>query len=222
MNNKLTERLQLLADLVLPGKPAADIGTDHGYLGLYLLESGKCPYAVLSDVNEGPLAKAKQNMEESSVDESLYSIRLGGGLATLQPGEAASIVIAGMGGELIASILEEFPEKTASAELLILQPRTRSGELRSWLWSNGYAIKGEYLVRERGRICEVITAARGKQAPGDPDIPETDSPLLAEFLDGRIGSIKRIIEGLEKSGRDSAALKERLKAHEERRLRCGD
>lgn len=222
MNNRLTDRLQLLADLVIPGKAAADIGTDHGYLGLYLLEKGICPKVILSDINEGPLAKARQNLKESGLAKDCCSLRLGGGLEPLKAGEAPSIVIAGMGGELIAEILSQAPEKARSAERLILQPRTRSGELRKWLWAHEYCIIKECLVKERGRICEVIAACPGHQEPKDPDIPETDSPLLGEFLSGKIQSARQIIAGLEKSGRDATHMRERLKAYEERRLRCCD
>ena len=178
----------------------ADIGTDHGFLPLHCLQEGLVSFAVLSDVNEGPLARAAANLQASGISSDRYSLRLGGGLKTLALGEAETVVIAGMGGELIARILEESPEVCCSVRRLILQPRTRSGHLRRWLWENGWEIDEEHLVRENGRLCEVFTARRGSQKPYVyADIPACQGELMAEFLDKELVNINQITENLKLS-----------------------
>ena len=201
MNNTgLSERLQTAADLILPGLPMADIGTDHGFLPLDCLERGLVPFAVLSDVNEGPLERARRAMEGSTVDPSRYSLRLGSGLTVLDPGEVQTAVIAGMGGELIARILEESPEVTDSLSRLVLQPRSRSGALRTWLWEHGFRICEEKLARERGRLCQVFAAEKGSQQPYEyPDIPNADGPLMIEYLDRELINIRLVTENLRRS-----------------------
>ena len=196
----LSERLQTAADLVLPGRPMADIGTDHGALPLWCLESGLVPYAVLSDVNEGPLERARERMERSCLEEDCYSLRLGSGLSVLQPGEADTAVIAGMGGELISAILEADPAVTDSVKRFVLQPRSRAGALRTWFWEHGWRICEERLAKERGRICQVFAVEKGSQRPYEyPDIPGGSDPLLIEFLNRELVNIRIVMENLLRS-----------------------
>ncbi|MBQ2147958.1 MAG: SAM-dependent methyltransferase [Firmicutes bacterium] len=193
----LSERLKTIAGLVLAGRPMADVGTDHGFLPLYCLQEELVPYAVLSDINEGPLQRAKETMASSGISSQHYDLRLGGGLSVLHPGEAATVVIAGMGGELIASILAEDAAVTDSIERFVLQPRSRSGHLRSWLWEHGWQIREESLARERGRLCQILCVEKGRQAPyAYPDIPESEHPLMIEFLDKELVNIRVVTENL--------------------------
>ena len=196
----LSERLNTIAELILPEGPMADIGTDHGFLPLYCLQKDLVPFAVLSDVNEGPLGRAKALMEASEVTPDRYSLRLGSGLTVLAPFEVKTAVIAGMGGELICRILQESPAVTGSVQRLVLQPRTRSGVLRSWLWENGWTITCERLARERGRLSQVFAAEKGKQDPyAYPDIPDADGTLMIEFLDRELVNIRNIMDNLLRS-----------------------
>ncbi len=202
----LSERLGVLADLVVPGKPMADIGTDHGLLPYACLSGDRVPFAILSDVNEGPLQKARELMDNSGIDPQRCSLRLGSGLSVMEPGEAYTVVIAGMGGELIARLLEASPEQTFRTERLVLQPRSRSGALRTWLWENGWRIREERLARERGRICQILVAEKGFQDPYRyADIPECAGPLMIEFLDREIVNIRIVIENLNRSKDPSQA-----------------
>ena len=193
----LSERLKTIADLVIPGKPMADIGTDHGHLPMWCLENGIVPFAVLSDINEGPIEKAKRRIERSSMAEDCYSLRLGSGLSVLQPGEAATVVIAGMGGELTSRLLTAEPEVTGSVERFVFQPRSRAGMLREWLWTNGWKICEERLVQERRRLCQIFSAEKGSQQPYDyPDIPECEDPLMVSFLDRELVNINIVMNNL--------------------------
>lgn len=178
----------------------ADIGTDHGFLPLYCLQEGLVTRAVLSDVNEGPLKRARETLEGSQIAPERYDLRLGSGLSVLKRGEVTTAVIAGMGGELIASILAEDPAVTDSVKRFVLQPRSRSGQLRSWLWENGWAVRKESFAKERGRLCQILCVEKGVQTPYVyPDIPESEDPLMLEFLDREIVNIRIITENLRRS-----------------------
>ena len=196
----LSERLKIIADLVILGKPMADIGTDHGHLPVWCLENGVVPFAVLSDINEGPLEKAKLRIGRSVMSEESYSLRLGSGLSVLQPGEVSTVVIAGMGGELTSRLLAAEPCVTDSVERFVFQPRSRAGMLREWLWEHGWRICEERLVRERRRLCQIFSAEKGSQTPYEfSDIPECEHPLMIPFLDRELVNIRIVIDNLLRS-----------------------
>ncbi len=142
----LDSRLRLAAELVRAGSRVADIGTDHAHLPVTLVREGRCPSAIASDVREGPAANACRNVEEAGLG-AVISVRLGDGLHTVQPEEADDIVIAGMGGETVAAILEEAPWLQNARYRLILQPMTRAERLRAYLFANGFAIREERVTR---------------------------------------------------------------------------
>ena len=158
---KLSDRLALLASLVPQGSVAADIGTDHGQLPIYLRLQGICPKVILSDVKTGPLEKARENIAKFAPEEPAdsWDIRLGSGLETLKTGEADTVIIAGMGGRLIQTLLETEPEKTAQVKRFLLQPRSSAGELRQWLLENGFTIEEDLLVEERDFLCPILAVA---------------------------------------------------------------
>lgn len=135
----------------------ADIGTDHGFLPVYLSENGISPHVVLADASSGSLDKARENCRKEAPDAA-FDFRLGNGLEVLSSGEVDVVVIAGMGGILIAEILAADPKKTRSFGRFILQPRNNIGRLRAYLLSHGFVIVKEQLVRERKFICEILTA----------------------------------------------------------------
>ncbi len=138
----LDQRLRLAADLVRQGSRVADIGTDHAHLPVALVQEGRCPSAIASDVREGPAANARRTVTEAGLGDCI-DIRLGDGLHTVQAQEVDDIVIAGMGGETIAAILEDAPWVKDGHYRLILQPMTRAEKLRAYLFENGFAIREE-------------------------------------------------------------------------------
>ena len=129
---ELSPRLQSVADLVPEGARFADVGTDHAYLPVWLVLQGKIDRAVVSDLREGPLNRARQTAAHYEVEEKL-SFRLCDGLAGISPDEADTISIAGMGGETIAEILTAAPWAGQEGRRLILQPMTAQEQLRAWL-----------------------------------------------------------------------------------------
>lgn len=161
---KLSERLKAIAGFVERGETVADVGTDHGFLPLYLLEEGISPFVVMTDVSPGSLHKAEKSCREElggGFDRRKggdFDLRLGDGLAPVKLGETCVVVMAGMGGLLMAEILGNDPAKSGSFKKFILQPRNNAGKLRKWLCLSGYEITRETLVRERKRICEIIEA----------------------------------------------------------------
>ena len=156
---ELTPRLQILADWVPQGARLADIGTDHGYLPVWLSVRGRIASAIASDLRKGPLEHAKETGRSYGAEHIDY--RLGNGLAGIQAEETDVIVIAGMGGENIASILEAAPWTAEGNHTLLLAPHTKAEELRRFLMDNGYKILREKLVYDRGTIYPVMEVMAG-------------------------------------------------------------
>lgn len=203
--NNLSERLQTIANLVIPGEAVADIGTDHGFIPMHLLAENVVPFVVLADVNEGPLEAAKAHMQEAQFNPDFYSLRIGDGLKTLEKGEVSSIIIAGMGGELIQAILDEDLEKSKSYKRFILQPRTHASELRYYLSTHGFEFEDYKLVKEKFRICEIFVV-KPSIAPLEADtsliskfLLSRNEPLIKEFVDYKIKSAGTVLASLEKS-----------------------
>ena len=211
---KLSPRLAAIAALVPEGSRVADVGTDHGFLAVFLAEQGIAASVVATDVREGPLAAAKQNISAAGLEERI-SLRLCDGLADVRPEEADVIILAGMGGETIAGILARAPWALENGRLLLLSPQSKQELLREWLWTHGCAIRREALVRDAGRIYPILCA--GGKAQRRPDAaelhmgvwpPETRDALFYEALHYNIEKLRREAEGLRASREASA--RERL------------
>ena len=152
---KLTDRLLKIASLVDNGKRIADIGTDHGYIPVYLLNQNKIQYAILGDINKGPLENARKEVTRNKLQDKV-DLRLGSGIEVLKENEVDEIIIAGMGGMLINNLLKANEKVAHTTEKLILQPMQAPEELRMFLYQNGYKILDEHLVREEHRLYEII------------------------------------------------------------------
>ena len=149
MKIPISKRLLCCAELVPPCGTVADVGTDHGYLGIYLLREGRCAHVIAADLREKPLASAQTNAALFSVAERMEFV-LSDGLHNFQPKTFDALVLAGMGGDLIANILAEAPWLEGGDYTLILQPQSAANDLRRWLGERGWAIRRERLVREHG------------------------------------------------------------------------
>ena len=157
---ELSPRLQLLADWVPQGARFADVGTDHAYLPVWLTLHGRVTSAIASDLRKGPLERARETGRTYGAEGIDY--RLGDGLVGIRPEEADTIVIAGMGGENIASILAAAPWTADGEHTLLLSPHTKAEELRLFLMDHGYAIRREALVRDRGTLYPVMEVTAGE------------------------------------------------------------
>ena len=157
---ELSPRLQLLADWVPQGARFADVGTDHAYLPVWLTLHGRVTSAIASDLRKCPLERARETGRTYGAEGIDY--RLGDGLAFIRPEEADTIVIAGMGGENIASILAAAPWTADGQHTLLLAPHTKAEELRLFLMDHGYAIRREALVRDRGTLYPVMEVTAGE------------------------------------------------------------
>ena len=141
----LQPRLRLLAEMTPPGGRLADIGTDHGYLPVWLLQEGRIPSAIASDVGAEPLEHARRTAEEYETQG--LDFRLCDGLSGIEPEETDTVVIAGMGGETIRDILRAAPWAADGHHTLLLQPMTKVELLRGWLRENGYSCTEEQQLR---------------------------------------------------------------------------
>lgn len=153
----LGERLSACAEFVRRGSVTADIGTDHAKLPIWLVLNGIIERAIASDINEGPIERAKSNIEHYNLSDKITAF-IGDGLASLTPDMAQDIIIAGMGGELIAAILERAEWLKDSTYRLILQPMTHPEKLRAWLFDNGFDIIDEKAVLDTNKLYTVICA----------------------------------------------------------------
>ncbi|MCL1983374.1 MAG: class I SAM-dependent methyltransferase [Clostridiales bacterium] len=210
----LGRRLMAIADGIERGQTMADIGTDHGFLPLYLLEHGICPKVVMTDVSVGSLAKAMRAFSSHEGEEGA-SFRVGDGLSTLCMNEVNVVVIAGMGGVLITQILGCDPVKTLSIGKYILQPRNGSGKLRYWLEKAGFRVVSERLAAEGKHICEIIVAVPPAELASQPNLVEykgdikyeipndpacDDSELLVQFLDKKLKVERQILVDMADGG----------------------
>ena len=158
---KLSPRLMAMAEYVSAGESIADIGADHGYLPLYLLWKDVSPYAILTDSQPGPLEKTRISVEKARSSgllrpDAQIELRLGDGLSPLAGAEVDVVVIAGMGGETICSILMADPGKTRSFLKYILQPRTKTDLVLGWLAGAGWSTLARTTAEENGRKCDII------------------------------------------------------------------
>lgn len=214
MKPALGPRLHALAELVLPGAPALDLGTDHARLPVALVASGRVPTAIASDLGSGPLAVAAATIARLGLEDRI-SLRLADGLRAIAPGEVATVILAGMGAGRIASILAARPDH--GARRLVLQPNDDPAGLRRWLTRHRLALVDERLARERGRFYVVIAAEPGDPAPLSPLELEVgprllarNDPQLAPFVRRELALCDRAVAGMRRARDAPARLAELL------------
>lgn len=215
---KLTPRLLTIANFVQKGGVVADIGTDHGYIPVYLIENQIARKVIAADINKGPLFSAKKTIKANGLEDFIET-RLGNGLEPLSVGEVDTVIIAGMGGLLIRDILMNHPEVVKSVKQFILQPMVAQDELRKWLIKHNFKIVNEQLVKEEHRIYEVMVVEHGTQTVEDEiyfeigyKLIESRDPLLREFVHKHIKKQQMILTNL--LGQKSEKAKAKKKACE--------
>lgn len=219
---QLSKRLQAVADMVTPGLVPADIGTDHAYIPIYLVETEKSPRAIAADVNRGPLLRADRHIQEHGLGDRIET-RLSDGLSAIRPGEAQSLILAGMGGALVVRILQNgahclqtIPDeggrscRKKNADLdgfqeLILQPQSEVPQVRAYLERSGWSIARENMIFEDGKYYPMMKAVRLSGFAGTmdelsiafgPKLLESRHPVLQQFLLRERGTQEHILESL--------------------------
>jgi tRNA (adenine22-N1)-methyltransferase len=207
---RLSKRLKAVASLAGACVTLADVGTDHGYIPVYLVGCKRAERAIALDVNPGPLQRAKEHIRQYGM-EGQVEARLSDGLAALATGEADQIVIAGMGGGLMMRILSEGQEVAREAKRLVLQPQSEIAAFRGFLWRNGYRIEAEEMVYEDGKYYPMMAVrAVGNLVIGQGDklaqkfgalLLEGRHPVLKEYLLRQRGQKEGILGKLKEQGR---------------------
>lgn len=151
----ISKRLETIAKYVTPGYRVADIGTDHGYVPIYLLRNQICPHAIAVDLSKGSLAKAEQNIARAGLSDQI-ECRISDGLTEIQPGEVDSIVISGMGGILIDKILRARMEVVTTAKELVLSPHRNPDLIRSFAKENGFEIISDEKILDKKKMYTII------------------------------------------------------------------
>lgn len=201
---EISNRLKCIGNMVEKCNCIADIGTDHGYLPIYLLEKNICTRAIASDINRGPVEKAKKNIELSHLSDKIQC-RLGPGLKTISQHEVDCAVIAGMGGNLIRDIIEESMDIFKNLNYVILQPVQNAEVLRKYVLESGYNIIDEELCVDDNKYYEVM-----KVKYDDENNMETEDiffeiskklyyknhPLLKDFIFFKICKYDKILSSI--------------------------
>ena len=199
---KLTNRLLACASLVRPGNVAADVGTDHGYLPIHLLEQGICPRVIAADIREMPLEAAKRSVRKAGISEGV-SFYLSDGLEKLPLEEFQTVICAGMGGDCIIGILDRTRAVWQPEYQFILQPLSSVSDLRRWLSEQHFNILRERLARD-GKfiytVMEVVYGGTMALPPGEQFLPidryDREDPLLEDYYGRILDSLTMTVRGL--------------------------
>ncbi|MBE6753380.1 MAG: SAM-dependent methyltransferase [Ruminococcaceae bacterium] len=206
----LGARLAACAELVREGAKAADVGTDHARLPIWLVLTGKAVSVMATDINELPLASAQSNIEHYCAGDKVTTV-LCDGLSGVSPNDADDIIIAGMGGDVITHILTEAPWLKDSAKRLILQPMSRASLVRDWLYRSGFSFD-EQAVLDGGRLYTVICACYSgecleptpEQSYGGALLVKEDD-LSRRYIRRAAKAMREISFGLHHNGDEEAA-----------------
>lgn len=222
---KLSNRLEMVVSFVKDGESAADIGTDHGHVPVELVKRGIVKRALAMDVRKGPLSKAEENIAAAGMKEKVET-RLSDGVRKLAAGEADSVIIAGMGGELVIHILEDGRHVWDSVEQWVLSPHSEIHKVREWLWNHGFPIVKEDMVYEDGKFYTVLdvrkrqedshTAGSEKMFRYSTYLRKTKNPVFIEYLKDEEAKLLSLKENLMKQAEHSERARESLREVEEK------
>lgn len=202
MKLPISKRLLCCASMVQSGSRVADIGTDHGYLGIYLLQSGAARHVIACDLRKDPLENARRNAKLFGVDGEM-EFRLSDGLEKILPDEVDTVVMAGMGGDLIQKILSQCPWRKREGLQFILQPQSAGNVLRRWLCEDGFEIQREEPVQDGHFLYTVMDIRQGEPAPltpgteyASPALLASGSPLVGNYLARVENALQETVRGL--------------------------
>ena len=201
----LSKRLKTVVDLVSPGGKVADVGTDHGYVPIYLVKENIAQFCYAMDVNEGPLAIAKSNIASEGLEDRVETL-LSDGFDSFGDREADTVIIAGMGGDLIVDILSRASKYDFKE--LILSPHKRVDLVRKYICENCYKIVDEKMVEDAGKYYPVIKVAKGDSSYSEvelefgPILLANKDESLKAYLDIEYNKFSRIISSLEREDKE--------------------
>lgn len=202
---QLSERLKRVAAYVPEQAVLADIGSDHAYLPCYLALKGNIQKGIAGEVVKGPYESARKQVQQEGLGNTI-EVRLANGLAAIEPADGVTaITIAGMGGPLIASILDDGLEKLSGVERLILQPNVHAKAIREWAAANGWAIREEEILKENDKIYEILVLEPSSSPVSyteqellmGPFLVKEKSPVFIEKWDRESSQWKRILLAME-------------------------
>ncbi len=197
----LSVRMHMVADMVPQSRCVADVGCDHGYLSIWLIREGIVERAIAMDLRKGPLARARENIRFFHQQERIET-RLSDGVEKLHPGEADTIVIAGMGGELMSGILAAGHRQVQKANCLVLQPQSDVHLVRQQIRKDGYRIVAEDACYEDGKYYVVMRAEHGDAPKSEKPYADrygthlimSGHPVYLEYLRMELGKKRAMIE----------------------------
>jgi len=209
----LSKRLQAIVSLVPRGSRVADVGTDHGYVPVWLVKENIAASAIAMDIRSGPLNRAAEHVARYGVEDRV-ELRLSDGLRELLPGEADTIIIAGLGGPLMTEILARGELVAQAAKTLILSPQSDIPGVRIFLRENGYRIDRELFLRDEGKYYTVMAVSRGPARPGryiddlyGGYLLDHGDAVLREFLERARERYRALLPGLEASTKEETRKK---------------
>lgn len=213
-NIKAAGRLGCIISNVKSGGIVADIGCDHAFTSICLVEKGLAKSAIAMDINKEPLNRAAQHIREAGLSHCIIT-RLSDGAKELSEGEADTILISGMGGALVTKILEESINVTKSVKELVLSPQSEIYLVRHFLHGNGFKIVHEDMVKEHGKFYVVIRAVPGKEQYQDETgyiygryLINNENPVLEEFLLKEQKRIRSVLDGFMQQGNNKSMAQE--------------
>ena len=162
MNVQLSKRMQAVADMALPGYRVADVGCDHGFVSIYLIQSGIASHVYAADVRPGPLSRAREHIRQAGLEDYITPV-LSDGLSQV-PDQAQAMIAAGIGGRLTIKILSDHPEKTGQLAWMVLEPQSDIHLVRQWIAEHGFQILKENMVFEDGKYYPILFAVNEKDA----------------------------------------------------------
>lgn len=210
---KLSKRLEMIASLVPKGSKIADIGTDHGYIPIYLIQEKIAVHGIAMDVRKGPLERAEAHIREAGLCGSI-EVRLSNGLSKLLENEADCVIIAGMGGELMIHILEEGKRLWDTIPFWVLSPHSEPHKVRRFLDIHEFFIEKEIMLKEDGKYYPafLVSKGTGKRMNYEKEIfyrygkllLEVKECVLMEYLKAEEKQLEEILKVLSQSGTEAA------------------
>lgn len=217
---QLSIRMQAVADMVTPGGRVADVGTDHGYVPIYLIEQNKAVHAIAMDVRKGPLARAGENIARFGCSGRIET-RLSDGLEKLAPNEADTVIIAGMGGLLTIRILEAGLTVLETVKECVLQPQSDLDKVRQFLHQHHFQIAQEKMLMDEGKYYTVMRVLHGEETPYTESedmygryLINDKNPVLREYLEKQTAVKERLLAVLRDKDSEKSRMRQQELQHE--------